>query len=263
VVDPEWDHIREQDGIFFLNMISACRECKGKVSTEAASCPHCGAPDPTSGWKSIDEAPPRPSAAIQDEATDRIPKLPAPIEAKPAVSPQIVFMTPPSPRPQKARIIKVVRRVGGGGFQTGFGLGCGVLSALIAVPIIAVGVLVAWILGWLSFASQKEGVKIKVAEPLTTKITDEWSKAQAQEVARKKRVEGLELFGFEESRLPNAVIYSGGEQWKQLHAREDCPVYSATAKEHAGRLFIVRNGRYVDAQGFYHDERSLCERCIP
>jgi len=28
--------------------ITQCRECCGKVSTEAAECPHCGAPHPTS-----------------------------------------------------------------------------------------------------------------------------------------------------------------------------------------------------------------------
>lgn len=240
-------------------MIASCRECHGKVSTEAASCPHCGAPSPVGGWTSLNEAPPEPSFAILNDETDRIPR-PLVEKPPPPAPPQVVVVTS-TLHPKRARLVRIVRR--GGSFQTGFGVGCGLLAALIAVPLLGVAGLLFWIFGLPSFGSQKDGVKVKVSEPLTAKISDEWTKAQQQSAARLKRVEGLQLFGFEEKRIEGARFSTGSADWKLLHAREECPLFVETAREHNPRFLVVRRGRFVDAEDFYHDERRLCERCIP
>jgi hypothetical protein len=44
--------------------LATCRECQGQVSTEAASCPHCGAPRPVS-------IPPEPTAAAAPSTKKR------------------------------------------------------------------------------------------------------------------------------------------------------------------------------------------------
>lgn len=50
-----------------IGMIAACHECNGKVSTEAGSCPHCGAPlkaKPSPDWAAIEESTAKNPAAI-------------------------------------------------------------------------------------------------------------------------------------------------------------------------------------------------------
>ncbi len=65
-------------------MVVSCRECNGKVSTEAATCPHCGAPSPNENWTSLNEMSPAPSLAALSDKTDIVPRTPA----APAITPQ-------------------------------------------------------------------------------------------------------------------------------------------------------------------------------
>ena len=46
-------------------MLSACRECTGKVSTEAVTCPHCGVPDPALAKEQAPAPTPRSDSAGQ------------------------------------------------------------------------------------------------------------------------------------------------------------------------------------------------------
>lgn len=48
--------------------IVSCHECNGKVSTEAKTCPHCGAPVPSRPWNSISEEGPQRAAKTKVEA---------------------------------------------------------------------------------------------------------------------------------------------------------------------------------------------------
>lgn len=71
-----------------LNMIIACYECNGKVSTGAKACPHCGAPvRDDSNWKSVAEDPgagsePGPSQPVAQAFSEIEPYRPCPFCGK-------------------------------------------------------------------------------------------------------------------------------------------------------------------------------------
>jgi hypothetical protein len=149
------------------------------------------------------------------------------------------------------------------------GIGCGLMTALALIPVVVIGLILVAIFGspfgWTSKDKAKDGVKVTVSQSdsLTGKLAEVWTDYEKKNAARLRSVEGLQLYGFEQKPGENSRYDGGLHEWKQLHTREDCPSYQATSKAYAARLFVVRRGRFIDANDFFHDERQLCERCIP
>jgi len=222
-------------------MIAACRECNAKVSTEAANCPHCGVPCPQGGWTSI----------LENE--------PASVPKERPLAPVIVERLHAQRLPQRPSR-KIFIRTKTSGFKFGFGLGCGLIAASVLVPAIVLFVLFG---GLGLILSGKKPIEVKpsveIKEPLTQKIVQSIEEAEEKKKQRLGRLESHYLFGLA-ARKDGA--YSYGVSPELLHKREDCSLYVEALKSYKPLSVIVRQGRFVDEEGFFRDNMNLCDRCV-
>jgi len=126
-------------------MIISCPECKGQVSTTAASCPHCGAPNQGT-WTSIDErpiAPPLsptpPPAIVHNISVEEKPRLWRRMMRRP---PRVTVMSQPS-RQALDRIItpgRTFQHGAAGGFGLSFGWVLGGCVANVVIGLTVIGV---------------------------------------------------------------------------------------------------------------------------
>lgn len=69
------------------------------------------------------------------------------------------------------------------------------------------------------------------------------------------------------SELEGKPLYGPTKEDAAIHLRMDCPQIPApkngTSKLEALKSFWIKQGRIEDVDGFFHDSRPFCERCIP
>ncbi len=149
------------------------------------------------------------------------------------------------------------------GFRFGFGLGCGLIAALILVPAIALFL----IFGGLGLIFTKKGPievkpEVQIKEPFTSAIAESIEEAKAKKKARLSRLEGEYLTGLGELINKGNGCYRVNE--KLLHERANCPFLVEGLKYYKPLYITVRNGRFVGDNDslFYDDDRALCDRCV-
>jgi hypothetical protein len=86
-------------------MITECRECKGTVSSEAKSCPHCGAPASAGSLNQVGTASPAPKS--KSKLKDRLALLAVAVIVLGAAA---WFLLPPSGREGAGQAFKNIVR---------------------------------------------------------------------------------------------------------------------------------------------------------